>query len=436
MKIRQLAEMDFSLLIAVFLLSFFGVIFIYSSGVTSTGVVVSNEYMKQMIWVIAGILIVLAVSLMNYRRFYDLSIYLYFGIILILIYTRLFGKIVNGAKSWIGISLFGIQPSEFAKFATILFLARYLDSSKSNHKDFKRFIIACLIVLLPIALILSQPDLGTALVFIPILLVMTYIAGTPSRYVTFLGSLIFMTGILTVLPFWQQYILEGKYPILRMFLDFRSLVVSSIIASLISILAIFAYTRYARKYFYWIGYLSLIILLALLFSFVGRIVLKDYQIMRLIVFLDPNVDPRGSGWNIIQSVTAIGSGGLLGKGFLQGTQSHYRFLPQQSTDFIFSIFSEEWGFLGGLLVFILYLLISMRLIKIMQTTTDPFGAYLCAGLASVYVFHFIVNVGMTMGVMPITGIPLLFMSYGGSSLLAAMIGIGFAMSIYMRRFEH
>jgi len=164
--------------------------------------------------------------------------------------------------------------------------------------------------------------------------------------------------------------------------------------------------------------------------------LKDYQIMRLIVFLDPNVDPRGSGWNIIQSVTAIGSGGVLGKGFLQGTQSHYRFLPQQSTDFIFSIFSEEWGFLGGLLVFTLYLLISMRLIKIMNTTTDPFGAYLCAGFASVYVFHFIINVGMTMGVMPITGIPLLFMSYGGSSLLAAMIGIGLSMSIHMRRFEH
>ena len=436
MKIRQLAEIDFSILISVLVLSFFGILFIYSSGVTSTGLVVSNEYMKQMIWVAAGIIIVFVVSLINYRRLYDLSIYLYFGIILILIYTRLFGRVVNGAKSWIGISVFGIQPSEFAKFATILFLARYLDSSKSSQEEFKRFVNASLIVLLPVALILSQPDLGTALVFIPILLGMTFIAGTPLRYVVFLGSLIFITGVLTVLPLWQQFILRGDHPVLRMFLDLRALAVSSIVACLIAILAIFGYKRYAKKYFYWIGYLSLIILLAFLASFVGRIVLRDYQIMRLIVFLDPNVDPRGSGWNIIQSVTAIGSGGLLGKGFLQGTQSHYRFLPQQSTDFIFSIFSEEWGFLGGLLVFFLYLLISMRLIKIMKTTTDPFGAYLCSGLASVYVFHFIVNVGMTMGVMPITGIPLLFMSYGGSSLLAAMIGIGFAMSIYMRRFEH
>jgi len=436
MKIKQLAEMDFSLLISVFVLSLFGILFIYSSGVTSTGVVVSNEYMKQMIWVAAGTLIALLVSLINYKRLYDLSIYLYFGIILILIYTRVFGRIVNGAKSWIGLSVFGIQPSEFAKFTTILFLARYLDSSKSSHEEFKRFVNASLIVLLPVALILSQPDLGTALVFIPILLGMTFIAGTPIRYVNFLGSVIILTGVLTVLPLWQQFILRGDHQILRMFLDLRSIAVSSVVSALISVLAIFGYKRYAKKYFYWIGYLSLIILLAFLASFIGRIVLKDYQIMRLIVFLDPNVDPRGSGWNIIQSVTAIGSGGLLGKGFLQGTQSHYRFLPQQSTDFIFSIFSEEWGFLGGLLVFSLYLLISVRLIKIMKTTTDPFGAYLCAGLASVYVFHFIVNVGMTMGVMPITGIPLLFMSYGGSSLLAAMIGIGFAMSIYMRRFEH
>jgi rod shape determining protein RodA len=158
--------------------------------------------------------------------------------------------------------------------------------------------------------------------------------------------------------------------------------------------------------------------------------------MRLIVFLDPNVDPRGAGWNIIQSITAIGSGGISGKGFLQGTQSHYRFLPQQSTDFIFSIFSEEWGFLGGLLVFALFLLICLRLVRIMRTTSDAFGSYICAGISGMYIFHFIINVGMTMGIMPITGIPLLFMSYGGSAILSAMTGIGLALSIYVRRYRH
>jgi rod shape determining protein RodA len=158
--------------------------------------------------------------------------------------------------------------------------------------------------------------------------------------------------------------------------------------------------------------------------------------MRLIVFLDPYIDPKGSGWNIIQSITAIGSGGFWGKGYLQGTQSHYRFLPQQSTDFIFSIFSEEMGFIGGVLLFSLFLLIVLRLLNIMKTTSDPFGAYIVAGFSGMLVFHFLINVGMTMGIMPITGIPLIFLSYGGSSLLSALIGIGISLSIYVRRFEH
>jgi rod shape determining protein RodA len=178
------------------------------------------------------------------------------------------------------------------------------------------------------------------------------------------------------------------------------------------------------------------VILSLGMSFVARRVLKEYQIMRLIVFLDPEVDPQGAGWHIIQSITAIGSGGLAGKGYLQGTQSHYRFLPQQSTDFIFSIFTEEWGFLGGLLVFVLFLLICLRLVRIMKITADSFGAYIAAGLSGVYIFHFLINVGMTMGIMPVTGIPLLFMSYGGSSVLSAMSGIGLAMSIYVRRYTH
>jgi len=158
--------------------------------------------------------------------------------------------------------------------------------------------------------------------------------------------------------------------------------------------------------------------------------------MRLIVFMDPNVDPRGFGWQIIQSITAIGSGGPFGKGYLQGTQSHYRYLPEQSTDFIFSILSEEWGFLGGVLVFALFLIIFLRLVRIMQNTSDYFGSYIVAGLVYMFAFHFVVNVGMTMGIMPITGIPLMFVSYGGSAVLSSMIGIGLAMSIRVRRYTH
>ena len=165
-------------------------------------------------------------------------------------------------------------------------------------------------------------------------------------------------------------------------------------------------------------------------------ILEPYQKTRVSSFLNPYLDPKGAGYNALQSMIAVGSGGLWGKGFLQGTQSHYRFLPQQSTDFIFSIFSEEWGFLGGVTVFTLYAILSLRMVRIMKTTSDPFGAYIATGLSAIFVFHFLVNVGMAMGVMPITGIPLIFMSYGGSSLLSAMTGIGILLSIYMRRFEH
>ena len=157
--------------------------------------------------------------------------------------------------------------------------------------------------------------------------------------------------------------------------------------------------------------------------------------MRLIVFLDPSIDPHGSGWNIIQSMTAIGSGGIWGKGFLQGTQSHYRFLPEQSTDFIFSIIAEEIGLVGGLIILGLFLFILYRCIYVMQHVHDSFGGLISAGVSSMIAFHLLINIGMAMGIMPVTGIPLFFLSYGGSSLLTAALGIGFVLSIYIRRFK-
>jgi rod shape determining protein RodA len=239
-----------------------------------------------------------------------------------------------------------------------------------------------------------------------------------------------------VLPLWQRYIMHNSLPSLGIFANSRFIFSAMIALGFIAAIALFGYIRYKKRYFFWIIYSSMIGILSLGLSFVARKVLREYQLMRLIVFLDPEVDPQGAGWNIIQSITAIGSGGLVGKGYLQGTQSHYRFLPQQSTDFIFSIFTEEWGLLGGFLVFALFLLICLRLVRIMKITTDSFGAYIAAGLSGVYIFHFLINVGMTMGIMPVTGIPLLFMSYGGSAVLSAMAGIGLALSIYVRRYTH
>ena len=441
MRIKDFFEIDFPLFFASLLLTIFGILFIYSSGVTSSGDVVSSEYTRQIIWAAAGLVLIVLISLLNYKRVYDSSLLIYIIILLLLVYTCVFGRMVSGSRSWIGmgrwlgIGNFSIQPSEFAKISTILFLARYLDSTKHSRNGIVRFASASAIVLVPMFIIMLQPDLGTALVFIPILLIMTYIGGIETRYVVFLGGFVALTSLMTVLPLWQQVILKGEFPALMILMNFRFILAGILVFGLIGGISFLGNTRYKKRYFYWICYFAAMVALSLAVSFFAHKVLREYQMMRLIVFLDPNVDPRGSGWHIIQSMTAIGSGGLGGKGFLQGTQSHYRFLPTQSTDFIFSIFTEEWGFIGGVLVIALFLLICLRLIRLMTITSDSFGVYIAAGLTAMYAFHFLINTGMAMGIMPITGIPLLFMSYGGSALISAMIGIGLAMSIHVRRFD-
>ena len=412
-----------------------GILFIYSSGVNAEGILVSNEYVRQIIWAGTGFAAVIILTIVNYRRYYDWSPYLYAGILIILVYTAFFGRYINGARRGIGFGGFSIQPAEIAKVITIIFLARYLDSTKKDRSSTVRFIISCFIVLVPMGIILMQPDLGTALVFFPILLIMLYTARFSARYVLFIVFLAASTIILTMLPYWEQHILKSPRLVFSVLFNSRFVGLCSIVLSGILGIALLGYKLYEKKYFFWISYVIFILLLSLVASFAAHKVLKEYQIMRLIVFLDPSIDPRGSGWNIIQSMTAIGSGDLFGKGYLRGTHSHYRFLPEQSTDFIFSIYSEEFGFLGSMLIFGLFMLITYRLTKIMKTTADSFGIYIISGLIGMYLFHFFINVGMAMGIMPITGIPLYFMSYGGSALLAAMTGIGLAMSIFIRRFN-
>jgi rod shape determining protein RodA len=435
MRIRDILGIDFFIFFAAAALLVFGVLFIYSSGITSSGALVSGEYLRQIVWGSAGLVIALVIALFDYKKLRNWSPYLYLGTLALLCYTCLFGKVVNGARAWLGFGSFGIQPSEFAKITTLVFLARYLDDTRRSTGAFARFVVSCVIVFVPMGLVLIQPDFGTSLVFIPLLVVMSFIAGITLRYVIFLGTCIMLTGVLTVLPLWQSRILHKPLPGLVILTSPRLVAAAALVFGVTAVIAVFGYRKYQKKYFFWIAYSAAIAIFSLCASYAGRKVLKDYQIMRLIVFLDPNVDPRGAGWHIIQSITAIGSGGLAGRGFLRGTQSHYRFLPTQSTDFIFSIFSEDTGFMGGLLVFALFLLICLRLLKLMKTTADSFGAYICAGLAGLYLFHFLVNVGMTMGIMPITGIPLPFMSYGGSAVLAAMTGVGLALSVHVRRYN-
>ncbi len=435
MKTKIFQAFDFFIILCVLFLVTMGILFIYSSGINSSGFNVSNEFLKQIIWAATGIAMMLFAAVLDYRRIDRYVPYLFAFLVFILIYTKLFGRYVNGAKSWIGFGGFGIQPSEFCKIIYILFLGWYLNRSK-NEGARKRFLTALAIFLVPTGLILLQPDLGTAMVYIPIFLVMCFIAGIELRYI----FLIFATGMLTiifaVLPIYQSEIAHVNYRAINILISGKLsfvVIAASFAVCLTGIAGMILFPQ--NKYFYWIAYAFGIICASLILSKIAGKVLKDYQIKRLIVFIDPDSDPRGAGWNIIQSKIAIGSGNWFGQGFLKGTQSHYRFLPEQSTDFIFSIMAEETGFFGCILVFMVYFGLLFRMVYIMRSTSNDFGFYIVSGILAMFFFHFIVNVGMVMGIMPITGIPLLFLSYGGSSLWTAMLCTGIVMSVNGHKFE-
>lgn len=435
MKTKIFEVFDYVLFACVLILVAMGIAFIYSSGINSEGALVTNEYIKQIIWASFGIILMILSSLHDYNKFERYAQNLYIGLLAVLLYTCLFGRYVNGARSWLGIGDFGIQPSEFGKIIFIIFLAHYLSETK-NGNQLKRFFTAIGIFILPAGLILVQPDLGTASVYIPIFLVMCFMAGIPTRYILFILGIGIGTIFLTIIPVWNIVIAKNSFAVIGALTMPKLRLLFIMASALITVIGILG-LRYlpGKKYFYWISYFFLILTISFVLSFAAGKVLKDYQIKRLIVYMDPSIDPLGAGWNIIQSKIAIGSGGVFGRTFLHGTQSHYRFLPQQSTDFIFSILSEEFGFVGGLFVFVLYAVIMLRTLKIIRNSSSSFGCYIASGILAMFAFHFFINVGMVMGIMPITGIPLLFLSYGGSSLWTAMICCGILMSINYRKYD-
>lgn len=434
MKFKLFERFDYILFFCVLILSGLGIAFIYSSGINSEGVLVSREYLKQIIWIVVGVIVMICTALYDYRKFMRRAPVFYGIALLMLVYTRIFGKYVNGARSWIGIGDLGIQPSEITKILFIIFLAWYLEKSQ-NEEPRKRFLISLGIMAAPMGLILLQPDLGTASVYLPVFIFMCFMADIPLRYIMLVLCGGLATIILTVLPIWETEILHRAVPLIDVLKNTKLLLLVIASFAVITIIGMIGQIVFKKKYYYWITYVSGIITFALVASIAAGKVLKPYQIQRLIVFLDPSSDPRGSGWNIIQSKIAIGSGNLWGRGFMQGTQSHYRFLPQQSTDFIFSILAEEMGFGGGFFVFALFLIILLRIVYIIKQTTNLYGYFISSGILGMFFFHFIVNVGMVMGIMPITGIPLPFLSYGGSALITNMVSIGMLMSINSRRLD-
>jgi len=410
-----------------------GIAFIYSSGVTSAGVQVSREWIKQIIWSASGLILMAVFSFIDYRMWRQWAAPFYSTTILLLTLVLLVGSYVNGAKAWIGVGSIGIQPSEFAKFSLIIMLAWWFDERSRSPDSVRVWFGAIALTLIPVLLVLLQPDLGTAIVFIPILLAIAFSAGVKGYLLLFpiLAGALTVVGVLGLA--WSEYIAAAPVAFYRLFIETR--LIRIVLPSLLGLtfLIFLGWLIFRRTLFSVILYIFGFISSSYLGITAAARVLRGYQMMRLVVFLDPQIDPRGAGWHIIQSVTAIGSGGFLGKGFLQGTQSHYRYLPEQSTDFIFSILAEETGFIGSLLVFALFSIIIIRALYIAYTSHDRFGTYIAVGIAAMIAYHVVQNIGMAIGVMPITGIPLFFLSYGGSSLWTALVSVGLLLSIHYRR---
>lgn len=367
-------DFDGVLLLAALMLLAMGTTEIYSS-VPSTGIWYKDFWVKQIISIVLGLIGVVFVQILDYRRIYNYIPHIYVVGLLMLVAVLLFGHEVKGQKNWINIGPMTLQPSEFVKIAVILALARYLSPLRKGNLPWKDIAIAGIITAIPMGLILMQPDTGSALTFIPILAVMLFMSG-------FNLKIVIAVAVLTLVaaPISYVYVLKPH-------------------------------------------------------------VLKPYQIMRIEAVIHPeNFEQpefrRQYGYQTMQSLIAVGSGGLMGTGITKGSQSRLGFLPEHHTDFIASVLAEEMGFVGSIITLLLYLFIIMRTIGIAERSRDRFGMLVGLAFATLVFFHVVINVGMVIGLLPIVGITLPLMSYGGSSVLSMLILIGIIINIRLRRFAN
>jgi rod shape determining protein RodA len=365
-KLDKLTEnLDFTLLFAVVFLCFYGLLVLYSS--TRLAVTAESDpyffIKRQLLWTLSGFIFLLIIIFNDYHNLERYSKVIYFGAIVLLIMVIISGRSTYGARRWLAIGPFDFQPSEFAKIALIVFLADFLSKNKPKFNNFFYYLLPFAYTGLLILLVFMQPDLGTSLVYLAILIIMLFVAGIKIKFLVFT----FLVGLSSVPVLW--------------------------------------------------------------------IFLKDYQKNRLILFLNPNLDPLGGGYNVIQSRIAIGSGGFLGNGIFSGLQSQLNFLPAQHTDFIFSVVGEELGFVGTILLLGLYAIVLWRGIKIALEARDLLGSLLATGAVSLLFFHIVVNIGMAMGMLPATGLPLPFLSYGGSFMISNLIVIGILLNVELHKIK-
>jgi rod shape determining protein RodA len=353
-------DIDWPLLLITLLICAVGVLQIYSA---TRDTIWQDAWWKQILYVFLGLLLMWIIMVVDYHTLLHHVTLMYILSVLALAGTYAIGKTVFGSRRWIPLAGgFHLQVSEFVKLVIILLVARYLTELKKDELELKEMLKLAGLVVIPTALVLKQPDLGTSLTYLAVLVVGAFLAGLRWKYIA-------VIGVVTVL------------------------------------------------------------VLPITYSF-----LKPYQKARLVSFMDPERDPQGTGYQLIQSQIAVGAGGMFGKGPLKGTQTQLRFLPVPHTDFIFSAFSEEHGFVGVIVVLSLFFIMIMRIVQNAQTAPDRAGMYICMGVAALLLFHMLVNVGMVVGRMPVTGIPLPFMSAGGSSLWSSFLALGLVNNVRLRRF--
>ncbi|MBR4267502.1 MAG: rod shape-determining protein RodA [Bacteroidales bacterium] len=406
------------------------------------------RYGKQLVWIGVSYIIIILIMASNYRIYSVLSYFIYGGIIILLMAVLVVGTKTNGARSWFEIGNLKIQPAEFAKFATALALSKFMSAYDFNLNKLRDLIMSASIILLPAGLILLQPDMGSVLVYFSLIFVF-YREGMTGMILLLvvLGIAVFVTtlqyelsvviiglvivagiwhcgmgrsltetliawGIIIVLTtiFWviNHFALNDKF-------EFHFLIVAASLL-LLPVALVYSYMKKNWTAVFVCGGLLLMFVYVFSVDFVFNNVMTDHQQTLIRVFLGLEVDPQGTGYNVEQSKIAIGSGGFAGKGYLQGTQTKYNFVPEQATDFIFCTVGEEWGFLGSTIVIGLFLTLILRIIYLAEKQRSVFSRIYGYCVASILFFHVAINVGMTIGLVPVIGIPLPFFSYGGSSL--------------------
>ncbi len=358
----------------------------------------SQKYGKQMVFILAAFLLAMGILIIDPKFFSQFAWIIYGFFIFMLVVVIFSGREIAGSKGWFAIGGFGIQPAEFAKMATALALAKYLSNQDVDMRNYKNVIVAAILILAPALIVLLQHDTGSAIVFLALVIVLYRAGLTGFIPLAFIGLPVL--AILALLI--NKLILTGIIALIAggfYFFSKRKIKTTALIVA-----AFLGLTGFVFSVDYSVNH-----------------ILKPHQRNRIQVLIGKQTDPKGAGYNVNQSLIAIGSGKLMGKGFLQGTQTKYNFVPEQSTDFIFCTIGEEWGFLGSALLVALFTGLIIRLIQRAERQRSRFSKLYGYGVASIILFHFAINIGMTLGLVPVIGIPLPYISYGGSSLWAFTI---------------